>query len=169
MGEYRFAEMAEEYLDKVRDLYSHYVLNTSATFHARVPTREEMRDIVFFSSPKYRTFVILAGDELCGYVLLTQHKKREAYDGTAEVTVYLKPECKGRGLGSLAVKHIEAYAVGQGLHVLVATICGQNEASIRVFERNGYTKCAHYREVGQKFGQVLDVVAYQKIVSRLPG
>jgi L-amino acid N-acyltransferase YncA len=164
MGNYHCREMEERYLDAVHQIYTYYVLNTTATFHARPLTREEMREIVFFNSERYKTFVICAGDELCGYVLLTQHKKREAYDGTAEVTVYLQPELIGQGLGSMALRHIEAYARDQRLHVLVATITGENEKSIGLFAKNGYTQCAHYREVGQKFGRLLDVVAYQKIL-----
>lgn len=165
MEEYYFREMTEEYLDKVLQIYTHYVLNTSATFHSQPPTRQTMREIVFFDNEKYKTFVICKEAEVCGYVLITQHKKREAYDGTAEVTIYLKPAYIGKGLGSMAIKYIEEYAKKQYLHVLVATICGQNEESIRLFEKNGYLKCAHYKEVGQKFGQRLDVVAYQKIIS----
>lgn len=157
--------MKEEYLDEVLQIYTHYVLNTTATFHSRPLKREEMREIVFFNNEKYKAFVICEETEICGYVLITQHKKREAYDGTAEVTVYLKPAYIGKGLGSMAVKYIEKYAKKQGLHVLVATICGQNEESIRLFEKNGYSQCAHYNEVGQKFGLLLDVVAYQKIIS----
>jgi len=164
MGKFCFYEMKEEYLDQVLQIYTHYVLNTTATFHSRLLTREEMREIVFFSSEKYKTFVICE-EEVCGYVLITQHKKREAYDGTAEVTVYLKPDFIGKGIGSMAIKHVEDYAKKHKLHVLVATICGENEKSIRLFEKNGYIKCAHYKEVGQKFGQLLDVVAYQKLIN----
>jgi phosphinothricin acetyltransferase len=165
MGKFCFYEMKEEYLDQVLQIYTHYVLNTTATFHSRLLTREEMREIVFFSSEKYKTFVICEEEEICGYVLITQHKKREAYDGTAEVTVYLKPDFIGKGIGSMAIKHVEDYAKKHQLHVLVATICGENEESIRLFEKNGYIKCAHYKEVGQKFGQLLDVVAYQKKIN----
>lgn len=165
MGKYSFHEMKEEYLDKVLQIYTHYVLNTTATFHSRQLTREEMSEIVFFNSEKYKTFVICEEADVCGYVLITQHKKREAYDGTAEVTIYLKPAYIGKGLGSMAIKHIEEYAKIQRLHVLVATICGQNEKSIRLFEKNGYSQCAHYKEVGQKFGQLLDIVVYQKIIT----
>jgi phosphinothricin acetyltransferase len=164
MEKYYFHEMKEEYLDRVLQIYTHYVLNTTATFHSRPLTREEMREIVFFNSEKYKTFVICEEGEVCGYVLITQHKKREAYDGTAEVTVYLKPFFIGKGIGSMAIRHVEDYAKKQKLHVLVGTICGENEESIRLFDKNGYVKCAHYKEVGQKFGQVLDVVAYQKII-----
>lgn len=165
MENYYFTEMKEQHLADVLAIYTHYVLNTSASFHTKVPSQKEMRDIVFFSAQKYKTFVILSDDTLCGYVLITQHKKREAYDTTAEVTVYLHPNYAGKGLGSKAIEYIEKFAKTKDLHVLVATICGQNEASIRLFEKNGYQKCAHYKEVGQKFGQFLDIVAYQKIIS----
>ncbi|WP_371373010.1 N-acetyltransferase family protein [Sporomusa aerivorans] len=165
MREYYFREMKEEYLDKVLQIYTYYVLNTSATFHSRSLTRAEMSEIVFFDNEKYKTFVVCQEDEICGYVYIAQHKKREAYDNTAEVTIYLRPDSIGKGIGSMAIRYIEEYAKRMKLHVLVATICGENEASIQLFEKNGYVKCAHYKEVGQKFGQLLDVVAYQKILA----
>jgi phosphinothricin acetyltransferase len=156
--------MKEDYLDAVHQIYTHYILNTTATFHARQLSREEMRKIVFSDSDKYKTFVVLDADQVCGYALISQHKNREAYDETAEISIYLQTGYAGKGLGSFALKHVEDYARQQQLHVLIATICGENEASIRLFSQNGYEKCAHYREVGQKFGQRLDIVAYQKIL-----
>ena len=165
MGRYYFCDMTEEFVAEILSIYNYYVINTTATFHARPLTLDEMREIVLFQNKKYRSFIICKDDEICGYVLITQHKKREAYDGTAEVAVYLNPAHVGKGIGSMAIKHIEEFAKQQGLHVLIATICGQNEGSIRLFEKNGYFQCAHYKEVGEKFGEMLDVVAYQKIVS----
>jgi phosphinothricin acetyltransferase len=164
MNNYYFTEMTEDYLEDVLQIYTHYVLHTTATFHTQPLTRGEMKEMVCSPDPKYKTFVLLDKNRVSGYVLLTRHKPREAYDETAEVTIYLDPSCKTKGLGSLALSHIEEYARTQPLHTLVATICGQNEASIRLFEKNGYTKCAHYKEVGKKFGQRLDILGYQKII-----
>lgn len=165
MGNYRFEKMNEHHLQAVQQIYSHYVQNTTATFHTQLPTPDQMRKIVFSDNEKYKTFVILAADEVCGYVLTARHKNREAYDKTAEVSIYLHPAFTGKGIGSLALIHIEAFARQQKLHVLVATICGENQPSIRLFARNGYEKCAHYKQVGEKFGQLLDIVAYQKILA----
>jgi L-amino acid N-acyltransferase YncA len=160
-----FEKIRDEHLNDVLDIYNYYVLNTTTTFHAHALSLEEMREIVCFNNPIYKTFVILADGSLCGYVILTQHKKREAYNSTAEVTIYLKPEYTGKGLGSKAIRFIESYAKKTNtIHVLVATICGENSKSINLFIHNGYFKCAHFREVGKKFGQLLDVVAYQKII-----
>jgi phosphinothricin acetyltransferase len=164
MTEYLFQEAREGHILELLDIYNYYVINTTVTFHSKSLSEEAMRGIVFFENHKYRTFVILKEDSIIGYVLLTQHKSREAYDKTGEVTVYLRPENVGAGIGSLAIKYIEEFARIMGFHTLIATICGENQKSIKVFEVNGYEKCAHYKQVGSKFNQWLDVVAYQKIL-----
>ena len=164
MNQSCFKELRNEDLPEVAKIYNHYVLNTTATFHAHPLTLEEMHELVFFENPKYRSFTITDDQALFGYLIITQHKKREAYDGTAEVTVYLKPEYTGKGIGSTAIRFAEELAIKSGIHVLIATICGENNSSIKLFEKNGFAKCAHYKEVGKKFGQWLDVVAYQKVL-----
>jgi phosphinothricin acetyltransferase len=50
------------------------------------------------------------------------------------------------------------------ISVLIGMITGENVASIKLFKACGYEKCAHFKEVGQKFNKLLDVVAYQKII-----
>ena len=160
----RLEKLNEVRLDEVRQIYNYYVLNTTATFHARELSQQEMRELVFFADPRYQTFVILLGTDCCGYVFITRHKNREAYDGTGEISVYLKPGCEGKGLAKLALEQIEQHARQHGFHVLIATICSQNESSLRLFLRNGYEQCAHYKEVGRKFDQWLDITAYQKIL-----
>ncbi len=164
MYKYKFVEISEKNLPVVLDIYNYYVENSTATFHSRPLTEMEMREIVYFEKPVYKTYIILDGDDIQGYVLITPFKKREAYDKTAEITVYLKHDCLGKGAGSEAVKFIESFAAKNGIHVLVAVICSENDESIKLFEKNGYSKCAHYREVGKKFGRLLDVVSYQKIL-----
>lgn len=159
-----FEKVSDETLPEVLKIYTYYVLNTTATFHAHALSEDEMREIVFFDNAKYCTYVMKENNLIIGYVILTQHKKREAYDATAEVTIYLKPGFTGKGIGSKAIMFIEKKAQEQRMHVLVATICGENRPSIHLFEKNGFTKCAQYKEVGIKFGQYLDVVAYQKII-----
>lgn len=157
--------MKDEHLEQVLDIYNYYVLYTNATFHSHEMSQDEMRELVFNNNPKYKTFVIICEDNnITGYVSLKQHKTREAYDDTAEISVYINKDSVGKGLGGLSVKYIEDYAKSKGLHVLIASICGQNETSIKLFSGNGFLKCAHYREVGRKFDKILDVVAYQKIL-----
>jgi phosphinothricin acetyltransferase len=103
-------ELREEHLPEVLEIYNYYILNTTVTFHSHELSADEMRELVFFDSDKYKAFIIKEDEKTCGYVILTQYRKREAYDGTAEVTVYLRHDCCGRGLGSMAVRFAEQLA-----------------------------------------------------------
>jgi L-amino acid N-acyltransferase YncA len=163
-GAYYLRDIKEGDLSQLLEIYNYYIVNTTATFHSKPLSINEMKELVMFDDPKYKTYVIEQDDWIIGYAILSQHKKRQAYDRTGEVTVYLKNDFTNKGIGTVAVKYIEAEARKNGFHTLVATICGENNSSIQLFERNGYAKCAHYKEVGFKFDQLLDVVAYQKII-----
>ncbi len=160
-----FVKMTEQDLQFVSDLYNFYVVNSTATFHIAPLDAGEIHQLVFFKDTKYCTFIVLADDIPCGYASIRSFSLREGYARTAEVGVYLQPEYTGKGIGSRAIGFLEDFARSAGFHALVASICAENRESVRLFERAGYSKCAHFREVGFKFGRVLDVVDYEKIIS----
>lgn len=164
MHDIRFEEVKEEHLPALLEIYNYYVSNSTATFHIEPIGLDEMKGIVFFDNPKYKAYAIIDDRDICGYCILCPFKKREAYDITAEVTIYIRHDHAGLGIGSAAIRHLENLAAKNGIHSLIAVICGENTASIRLFEKNGYEKCGHLREVGMKFGRMLDVVYYEKII-----
>jgi phosphinothricin acetyltransferase len=51
---------------------------------------------------------------------------------------------------------------------MIAGVDADNEGSIRFHERLGFTKAAHLREVGFKFGRWLDLVLMQRILDGGP-
>lgn len=165
MDSIHFELMSEEHLAGVTEIYNYFVKNSTISFHTEELTPEEMRDNVLNANPRFESFAIIQEQSLIGYVLITQHKKKQAYDISGEVTIYLKPDILGRGIGGKALHFIEGVARTNGFHSLVATVCSENERSRKVFERNGYTQCAHYKEIGIKFGRKLDILTFQKIIS----
>lgn len=192
-----FVPVQEQHVEQIVDIYNYYVLHTTVSFHTEPLTLDEMRAQLFDLPAHYCSYAIIEHAEerdtdeqsvagasdslnesvirandsgiLVGYILLTRHKAKQAYDTTAEITIYLKPEQAGKGIGSRALVFIEQAAQQHGFHVLVATVCADNTSSIRLFERYGYEKCAHFREVGRKFEQWLDIVSYQKLIGRREG
>jgi len=146
------------------DLFNYYVTKTTCTFYTNELTGDQLSKNLIFDNSKYISYSIYIDSVIVGFVSLTQHKSREAYDLTGEVSVYLDENYTGKGIGSKAIEFIEKYAVATGFHTLIATICGENINSIKLFERNNYIKCSHFREVGKKFNRFLDVISLQKIL-----
>lgn len=159
-----FLPYTEEMLPELRDIYAHYVEHSTATFHIAEPTLDLMRGLLSPPTARHYSCAVICDGQTSGYLVLGRFKPREAYDDTAEVTVYLKEGFTGRGIGPLALAHAEGMAAERGFHALVAGISGENQASMKLFERSGYEKCAHFRQIGKKFGRYLDVVYYQKLV-----
>lgn len=179
MGNIRFEPIEEQHLPEVLSIYNHYVEHTTVSFHTELLSLEQIRAQIMNVPAHYKSYVIIeeqgaddnsvvsntsSAPAIAGYILMTQHKNKQAYDVTAEVTIYLKPGQTGKGLGGKSLTFLEQAGVASGFHVLIATVCTENANSIALFERYGYEKCAHFREVGYKFGRHLDIASYQKII-----
>ena len=164
MNNLSFRKAEERDLGTILGIYNYYVLNTTANFFRHPVSQEEFRQLIFIGHEKYQTYLIDFSGQNVGFCFFTQYKKKDAYDRTAEIGVYLGPEYVARGFGISAVAFLENVAREKQIRVLIASISGENVASMRLFEKLGYRKCAHYRGVGEKFGRFLDVVDYQKIL-----
>lgn len=162
--EVQLVEMTESDFYLVKEIYDHYILTSTATFHTDIITIPELKEYILIGHPKYKSFLIKHNDIICGFCYISRFKDRQAYDRTAEVTIYLKPEFTGQKIGTRLLPELEKIAIDKGISVLVGIIGGENDQSIRLFEKCGFEKCAHFRKVGEKFNRILDMVAYQKIL-----
>lgn len=159
-----FKPMKDENLQNAANIYNYYVENTTVTFHTEPLSAQEMKSILYQDDPIYISFGIFDGDEFCGYAYMAPYKKRQAYRISSEVTLYLDPKLTGKGVGTMVLKLLEDHAREQGIHSFLAVICAENTSSIKLFLKNGYEKCAHFKEVGIKFDRMLDIVVLQKIL-----
>lgn len=146
----------------VKEIYDHYVEHTTVTFHTEKISIPELKQVISINHPIYKSYLIDYNNHVCGYCYISQFKNRQAYNRTAEITIYLKPDFSGKSIGKPVIEKLEEIARRHNIHVLIGVITGDNYPSIKLFQKCGYEKCAHYIEVGEKFNKLLDVVAYQK-------
>lgn len=157
-----FIQATEKDLGVIREIYEYYITQNTVTFRSETPNEEELRNIFPVNNDKYQTFIIRHGAEVVGYCSYRPYKKHGAYDRTAEIAVYLRPDKILKGTGTQAIRHIEKSAWENGIHVLLAFITAENEISTRFIKKMGYELCAHFKNIGEKFNRILDVVVYQK-------
>ena len=160
----QFVEANEQDLDSMLELYNEYIENTSVLFDNSRISLEEFLTRVHIRHNTYKTFIIREENQFCGFCFLTQFRKKSAYEKTAEIGIYLKPEFTRKGLGQEIVPYLEAIARKQQSEVIITSISGENVASQSLFRTLGYEQCAHYKKVAEKFGRKLDLVHFQKIL-----
>lgn len=152
----------EKDLQEVKKIYDWYIANSTATFHTEPIRIDQLMEFMYLDHPLYKSYLIKDDGKITGYCYFTYYKKRQAYDRTAEVTIYLTPGTQGKGIGKTGLTYLEKKGKELGLKNLLGIITGDNHTSISLFEKSGYTKCAHFKNVGEKFDRILDVVAFQK-------
>ncbi len=157
-----FRELEASDYEFVAAVYNYYVINSTATFHLEPQTLEQIIAAFPKNHPVYKTWVINYRGEPCGYCYLNYWKPREAYNRSAEVTLYLKPEFHRKGLGKDTLKFLEMQAQNAGISNLLGVITAENLASIRLFKLMGYSEVGLLKNIGEKFGRLLDVATYQK-------
>ena len=144
-----FTEIREQDLPAVLDIYNHYIATTTATFDPRPIAMETLKNRVPLDHDLYKAYIIHHMGDMAGFCFLNQFKNHKAYNRTAELGLYLKPEHTRKGLGTKAVKYLEDVAAEMGLKVIVASISGENQGSIEFFRNLGWEQCAHFRKVGE--------------------
>lgn len=154
----------ESDLPALIELYNHYVLETVATF-AITPVTVEQRRAWFarFSTDGPFQCLVAIDDEsgeLLGYASSGPVRSLEAYAGSVEVSVYLSPECTGRGIGTQLYARLLPQL--RGVHRAYACIALPNEGSIALHAKHGFRSVGRWNEVGRKFDRWVDVEWMEK-------
>ncbi len=94
---------------------------------------------------------------------LSKWSDRCAYSDTAEISLYVKEEFQGKGIGKKLLEAIMQEGQKVGLHTVIARVAEDGKASIHLHESVDFEHIGIMREVGRKFGKLLDVHLLQKI------
>lgn len=148
-------------------IYNHYIEHTVITFEEALLAPEDIiQRLEETAAAGLPWLVVEEAGEVPGYAYASRWKGRCAYRYSAEVTVYLDPGAGGRGLGTVLYRALLDELAGLGYHCVMGGIALPNDASVALHERFGMEKVAHFREVGHKFGQWIDVGYWQGMLPR---
>lgn len=149
---------------RITEIYNEAIQNSTATFDTEIKTHENRMNWFNQHDDKHPVLVALENDKVIGYATLSAWSDRCAYDGTAEVSVYVDRNYRGRGTGKKLLEVLTLEGEKRGLHNLISRITEGNLNSIHIHELMGYEHIGVIREAGKKFGKLLDVHMMQKLV-----
>ncbi|HEP1799369.1 TPA: N-acetyltransferase [Streptococcus suis] len=143
-------------------IYAPYVENTAITFETEIPTVADFAGRIEKTLEKFPYLVAVEEGVLVGYAYASTYYARAAYDWTVELSVYVRQDVRGKGIGSLLYAALEEELTVRGFKNFLACIALPNPASLALHEKRGYEQVAHFKKVGYKFGTWHDIVWLQK-------
>ncbi|WP_437917752.1 N-acetyltransferase family protein [Sphingobacterium sp. LRF_L2] len=87
--------------------------------------------------------------KIYGWVSFQSFYGRPAYNGTAEISIYLDPDARGMGIGKKVLEHSLEKAPSLGIITLLAFIFAHNIPSLALFYRYGFEDWANLPRVAK--------------------
>ncbi len=155
----------EKDLPAILDIYNEAVRNTTATFDTSERTFEQQLE--WFRKHKANHPILIAEENniIIGWASLSPWSDRCAYETTVEVSVYVHHEHRGKKVGSQLLEVITLEGGRVKNHTVISRITSENKSSIHIHEKIGYRHVGTLKEVGIKFGKLLDVEMMQYLYS----
>jgi L-amino acid N-acyltransferase YncA len=149
----------------IREIYNHYVMNSTVTFDEVAMTLAGMRK-KFAAVEKLKMPFIVAespSGQLLGYAYVYPWKEKAAYRFTVEDSIYLGAAATGKGLGKVLLGELITRSKAAGIKEIIAVIADKGaEASIKIHKDYGFKDVGHMGRVGFKFGRWLGTYMMQK-------
>ncbi|KQV24712.1 MULTISPECIES: GNAT family N-acetyltransferase [unclassified Microcella] len=166
---YTIREATEADLPWVREIYNHYVANSTVTFDEKPWTLRALK--TKFAKVRSLGHPFLVAESPAGVILgfayVYPWKEKAAYRFTVENSIYLGPASTGKGLGRSLLGELLERSRAAGIKEVIAVIADRGaEASIALHESFGFRKTGEMARVGFKFERWLGIVMLQKSLKK---
>ncbi len=144
------------------EIYRYFVEETAVSFEYTLPDREAFEQRVVEHVAEYPWLVWEENGQVLGYAYAGRAFERAAYSWCAEISCYLDPSIRGKGIGRTLYECIEEMLRKQGCRKVFAVVTSANQASVVFHKAIGYKQTAVFPKVGFKLGAWYDVIWLEK-------
>ncbi|MFH7804571.1 GNAT family N-acetyltransferase [Acinetobacter sp. BSP-53] len=151
-------------LEHILKIYNAEILHGTATWNSTPKSIEDFQN--WFKSLTEQQFPLFVAEHsetkhIAGYADYSSFRQITGFKHTVEHSVFIHPDFIGQGLGKALMLKLIEYARQNYIHVMIAAIDHENQASIVLHEKLGFKQTGYMSEVGQKFGKWRDLVLMQ--------
>jgi phosphinothricin acetyltransferase len=141
-------------------IYAPFCTETAVSFEMVAPPVEEMAQRIRNITERLPWLVLEQEGQIGGYVYASPHRERAAYQWSVDVTAYIAPDFRRKGVGRALYTTLFNMLVQQGYYKAYAGITLPNPASVGLHEALGFELVGVYHGVGYKLGAWHDVAWY---------
>jgi phosphinothricin acetyltransferase len=159
-------------LPVIVDIYNSTIASREVTADTEPITVESREQWFAEHAPERRPLWIIhdaddrsAQPAVLGWISYSNFYGRPAYAGTAEVSIYIAEQARGKGIGSYCLEQAMAFAPEIKVHTLLGFIFGHNQPSLALFRKFGFETWANFPRVANLDGIERDLIILGKRVA----
>ena len=135
MNEMKIGQMTDKSWTEVARIYESGIATKNATFQTEVPDWDSWDK----AHRKDCRLIAVINDTIVGWAALSNVSSRCVYSGVAEVSVYVDPEYRGKGIGDKLMDSLIMESELNGIWSLQAGIFPENTGSIKLHHKHGFS------------------------------
>lgn len=148
-------------------LYNYYIVHTTISFEEEEVTADDMAQRVANVHAKQLPWLVLERDgQLLGYAYASPWRVRSAYRHSVESSIYVAHGHGGQQIGTQLYAALLADLRARSLRVVIGGVAQPNPASDALHRRFGFSKVAHFSQVGNKGGRWVDVAYWELLINQ---
>lgn len=152
-------------LTSVTEIFNEAIVKTTSSFFLESRTVDDMKKWLESHDKRHPILVAEIEGDVVGWASLTQWSERAAYNATAETSFYVREAHRNQGVGKQLKRAIIGEARRLEFHTLIARMAEGSDASIHINKAFGFEFVGTLKQVGRKFGRLLDVHIYQLMLN----
>ncbi|NYE09697.1 phosphinothricin acetyltransferase [Bacillus niacini] len=148
----------------IKEIYNQGIEDHIATLETEIKDDSYIKE--WYEKHKGRFKVIVAEQEgkIVGWASLNQYNNRCAYDGVADLSVYISREFRGKGIGKQLLVALESIARENRFHKIVLFTFPFNQLGQGLYKKMGFREVGVFKNQGILDGEFVDVMAMEKLL-----
>jgi len=165
----KIRDVLPEDAERIQEIYSPYVADTTISFEITVPDKSEMQIRIEKTLSNGFPYIVAENENgtVVGYAYADKFGEREAYRYSFIVSIYLDMKVQSRGIGQKLYDELEKRMKKMGIVQIVSAITGKNKKSLKFHEKNGFIKIGHFPNIGYKMGEWHDIIWMNKTINSI--
>lgn len=151
-------------LKRVMDIYNQGIHDRIATLETEEKGQDYMETWYQDHQGRYAVMTAVNDEEVVGWASLNPYSHRCAYDGVAQLSIYIDRDFRGKGIGSVLLDSLEQKARENNFHKIILFVFMTNEAGKSLYKKNGYREVGVFKEQGIFEGKYIDILAMEKLL-----
>lgn len=152
-------------VESLRRIYNQMIEEDEYCLQIDFIESEDCRNWLLAHDKRHPFYVGEIEGEVVCWVSLAPYSVLYPYDWVAELSVCVRQDLRGKGLGGLLLKFIEQQAVRLGYYKIVLSCYTNNLRALHAFRHAGYRDIGVFRNHGYHKGRLVDMMYMERLLA----